>query len=119
MDRVYFLHEHLQARENRAYARAITTGELALRSMAGGKDLPEVFKRGQNLGTINVYTPLDGGEQSGGSGQRYDLPAAVARGLDKAMGLGLITGPLMSTWPASRDGKPLSRIWEGVVGAMG
>jgi len=118
MDRVYFLHEHLQAREARAYARAVTTGELALRSFSGGKDVPEVVKRGHEHGTVQVYTLIDGSDVINGSGQRYDIPAAVARGLDKAMGLGLITGTLMSSWPASRDGKPLSRIWEGIVAAM-
>ncbi|WP_161881946.1 hypothetical protein [Deinococcus alpinitundrae] len=118
MDRVYFLHEHLQAREARAYARAVTTGEFAVRAMSGSTDLMEVAKRGHERGTVQVYAAIDGSDVINGSGQRYDLPATVARGLDKAMSLGLITGPLMSSWPASRDGKPLSRIWEGVVGAM-
>ncbi|GAA4002407.1 hypothetical protein GCM10022631_11390 [Deinococcus rubellus] len=118
MDRVYFLHEHLQAREARAYARAVTTGEFAIRAMSSSTDLSEVAKRGYERGTVQVYTLIDGSEVGSSSGQQYEIPASVARGLDKAMSLSLITGPLMSSWPASRDGKPLSRIWEGIVAAM-
>ena len=81
-----------------------------------GKHLSAIVEHGQKAAMPQVYEPI--GEQSAARGTPYDVPPGVARGLNEALGLGLLPGPLMSNWPASKDGRPLSRIWEGIVAAM-
>ncbi|UQN06761.1 hypothetical protein [Deinococcus sp. QL22] len=49
----------------------------------------------------------------------YPVPAAVALALNDALGLGLLTNEVWSSWPAARDGRPLSRIWEGILKSGG
>jgi hypothetical protein len=45
------------------------------------------------------------------SGAPYPVSKALAAALGEAMGLGLLDGPVWTSWPAARDGRPLIRIW--------
>ena len=45
----------------------------------------------------------------------YPVPRDVAAGLGEAMRVGLLQGPVWTSWPAARDGRPLIQVWEGIA----
>ncbi|GGR76158.1 hypothetical protein GCM10008959_41280 [Deinococcus seoulensis] len=49
----------------------------------------------------------------------YPVPRDVAAGLSEAMKAGLLHGPVWTSWPAARDGRPLIQLWEGIALAGG
>lgn len=94
LDRVQFLIEEITAGEERATLRAwMTFREVGL---------SDALKLGRP-------DWMDKDAPSGGTAP-YPVPPTVARGILRAVTLGLITGPALASWPAGTEGESLSRI---------
>lgn len=106
--------------EVRAFARALLTGQFAAGAMGGdAKYFSTAAEQGERM---CVPSPL-AEEGSVAANMRtpelpYPVPPAVAAGLVEAMGLGLLEGLALSSWPATPEGLPLSRIWGRIEAAV-
>ena len=106
--------------EIRAFARAVTTGQLAAGAMGGdAKYFGKVIEQGERSA---VPSPLAEGSDVAQAMRTpelpYPVPPAVAAGLVEAMAAGLLEGPALSSWPATPEGLPLSRIWGRIEAAV-
>ncbi|MEI3783785.1 hypothetical protein U9R89_21950 [Pectobacterium brasiliense] len=89
-----YLIEEVTAGEERATLRAWTT----FRDVT----LEDALKLGRPDWTDH--------DDPGSHAKPYPVPPAVARGILRAVELGLITGPALASWPAGQEGEGLSRI---------
>ncbi|GAA5503021.1 hypothetical protein Dxin01_02770 [Deinococcus xinjiangensis] len=121
LDCIMAVYRAWQAGQTRAFARAVTTGQLAAGALGGdAKYFKKVIDQGEKASIPDPTKPFFGsvGDQMPTPEQPYPISATVATDLGAAMGAGLLTGPVLSSWPASREGLPLSRIWGRIEAAM-
>lgn len=122
MDALYLAHERLRAQEERAYARALMSGQLGMMAMGGKKEsIEQIMQAGQEYGTNRPYEVLEGAalDAMRPPAQPYPIHPAVARGLGRALELGLLTGAPWASWPFTPEGLPLPRVWDRIEAAQG
>ncbi len=121
MDAVYLAHERLRAREERAYSRAVMTGNLAMMAMGGKQEaIEKIMRAGHEHGTNRPYEVLEGAALDAlrPPAKPYPVHPVVARGLGRALALGLLTGAPWASWPFTPEGLPLPRVWDRIEAAQ-
>lgn len=122
LDQVWAVYERWRAGEQRAFARAATSGQLAMLafSSSAGEVADRILQSGERLAVPDPYTSLDGtvASQMPSPHTPYPVAPGVAKGLGEALAAGLLVGPAWSSWAASAEGLPLCRIWGRVEAAM-